>query len=380
MEKKLLFCLLLIGSFIYGQNNDCSGAVVLNVGTNFATNVITSSNVGASVDGTLPSCNSDAIDNVWFSVIVPASGNITIETREISTSSFDDSTLSIYSGSCGSLTEIGCDDDGGQGLFSLLSLTGQTPGATLYISVWKYDSSTNSGEFQISAYQPTIPNNNNCSGAIAMPIAADFDSGAILSNNSLTSTDGSLPSCNPDATDNIWFSVVVPPSGNVTIETKEVSTSSFDDSSLSIYSGICGSLTEIACDDDGGEGLFSLISLSGQTPGATLYVSVWKYDSSISSGEFQIAAYDSSTLSTHELSDNKMKIRISPNPFSDFINISDISEVKSISIMDPSGRVLKFIEKISSSIYLGDLKEGLYFVTLKMNDGTMKTLKIIKKL
>lgn len=154
-----------------------------------------------------------------------------------------------------------------------------------------------------------------------MPIAADFNSGAILSNNPLTSIDGSLPSCNPDATDNIWFSVVVPPSGNVTIETKEVSTSSFDDSSLSIYSGICGSLTEIACDDDSGEGLFSLISLSGQTPGATLYVSVWKYDSSISSGEFQIAAYDSSTLSTHELSDNKMKIRISPNPFSDFINI-----------------------------------------------------------
>lgn len=46
--------------------------------------------------------------------------------------------------------------------------------------------------------------------------------------------------------------------------------------------------------------------------------------------------------------------------------------------MDPSGRVLKFIEKISSSLYLGDLKEGLYFVTLKMNDGTMRALKIIK--
>lgn len=145
-----------------------------------------------------------------------------------------------------------------------------------------------------------------------------------------------------------------------------------------MYRGTCGSLNEIDCNDDNDQGLFSTISLSGQTPGATLYVSVWKYDSDTDNGEFQVSAYDN-LLATHNTSYSKENIQISPNPFTDQVTISNISEVKSISIIDISGKLTKVIEKPSSLIYLGELKQGLYLITLKMKDGTTKTIKSIKK-
>lgn len=378
--KKLLFSLFLFTIvFVHAQNDDCTGAISLTVGTDFTSGAITANNTGATTDGSAPSCNSDAVENVWFKVVVPQSGNLKIETNEASGSTFDDTVLNVYSGTCGALNEIDCDDDGGSGYFSSISLTGQTPGTTLYINVWKYSDTTDSGEFQISAYDPIPPANDNCSGAVPLTPGTDFASGATTVTNVGATTDGSLPPCNSDAVENVWFKVTVPQSGNLKIETQQVSGSDFDDSVLSVYSGTCGSLTEVGCDEDSGDGYFSILTLTGQTPGSTLYINVWKYSSSTDNGEFQISAYDDTLLSTQEIADNKKKITASPNPFSDQLTISDISGVQSISITDTSGKLVKTIEKPTSSLYLKDLKEGLYFVTLKMKDGSIKTIKTIKK-
>lgn len=378
--RKLLFCLLLLmASFIYAQNDNCSGAIPLTVGTDFASGALTSDNTGATTDGTLPACNDEAVENVWFKVVVPQSGNIKIETREAPGSLFDDSVLTVYTGTCSSLTEIACNDDNEVDYFSLITLTGLLPGTTLYVSVWKYDTDTDNGNFQISAYEFTPPTNNDCPGAIPLTLGNDFSSGAITSNNTGATTDSPLPSCNQDAIDNVWFKVVVPPSGNLKLETRQAPGSSFDDSVLSVYSGVCGSLTAIACDEDSGQAFFSLISLTGQTPGAVLYVSVWKYDSTTDNGEFQISAYDSTTLSTQETNADNKKITVHPNPFSDTLTLSEVSDVTSVSITDTSGRLIKTIEKPSSSLHLKDLKEGLYFITLKMEGGNVKTIKTVKK-
>jgi uncharacterized protein (DUF779 family) len=356
-------------------NDDCSQATPLTVGTDFNSGAVTSSNEGATTDGSSPSCNPDAVENVWFTAVVPQSGNLKIKLQEISGSSFYNPTMTVYSGTCGSLTEIDCNDYS----YSPIVLTGQTPGTTIYISVWKYDSYSDNGEFQISAYDPIPPANDDCSQATPLTVGTDFDSEAITSTNSGATTDSSPPICNDDAMENVWFTVVVPQSGNLKIETQEASGSYFDDSVLTVYSGTCGSLTEIDCNEDGGQGYFSSVSLTGQAPGTTLYISVWKYDSDTDSGEFRISAYDDTALSTHEVSGNKKKIQVYPNPFSDVLTISDTSGVKSVSITDTSGRLVRMIERPSSSLYLKDLKEGLYFITLKMNDGSIETIKTIKK-
>ncbi|MDR3023035.1 T9SS type A sorting domain-containing protein [Chryseobacterium sp.] len=379
MKNLLLYVFLLATILVKAQNDNCAGATSLTVGTSFASAAITTNNTSATTDGNLPSCNSDAVENVWFKVVVPASGNLSLETNEVAGSLFDDSVLTVYSGTCGSLTEIACDDDNGQNSFSQISLTGQTPGSTLYVSVWKYSSSIESGEFQISAYEQIPPSNNNCTDAIALPLGADFTSGAITTSNVAATTDGSAPTCNSDSAGNVWFKVIVPASGKLTVETGEVTGSLFDDSTITIYSGNCGSLTEIGCNDDNSQDHFSTVSLTGQTPGATLYISVWKYSSSTDSGEFKVSAYDNSLLSTHEVLNSKNTVTVFPNPFSDTISISDISKVKSVSVLDASGKTVKVIEKPSYHIYLNDLKSGLYFMTLKMTDGTVKTIKTIKK-
>ncbi|WES96696.1 T9SS type A sorting domain-containing protein [Chryseobacterium arthrosphaerae] len=356
-------------------HDECSGAIALTVGTDFNSGAITTNNDNATTGNSTPSCDADAIDNVWFKAVIPQSGNLTIKLKEVSGSSFYSPVVSVYSGFCNSLTEIICNDSG----FSPTALTGQTPGQTVYISVWKYSSYSGSGDFQIAAYDPIPPANNDCSGATPLTVGGDFNSGAIISGNDEATTDGSSPSCNSTAINNVWFTVTVPPSGNLKIETQSDVGSDFNDSVITVYSGACGSLTELACDDDSGQGLFSLLSLTGQTPGETLYVSVWKYSSFTDSGTFRISAYDESLLSTHEVTDNKKKIMVSPNPFSDVLTISDISDVQSVSVTDVTGRMIKTIEKPSSLLDLRDLKEGLYFVTLKMKDGSVKTIKTIKK-
>ncbi len=75
---------------------------------------------------------------------------------------------------------------------------------------------------------------------------------------------------------------------------------------------------------------------------------------------------------------NKATVSVYPNPFHDVLKISDIKGVKSISVSDVSGRQVKNM-KPSAELNLSDLKTGLYIVTLQMEDGTVKSVKAIKK-
>ncbi|UEQ76560.1 T9SS type A sorting domain-containing protein [Chryseobacterium arthrosphaerae] len=84
-------------------------------------------------------------------------------------------------------------------------------------------------------------------------------------------------------------------------------------------------------------------------------------------------------LGTSETTAKDKGVRAYPNPFSDVLNISDVSKVKSVSIVDVAGRLVKTIENPSAVLQLRDLKEGMYLVVLNMNDGTKQTLKAIKK-
>ncbi len=83
-------------------------------------------------------------------------------------------------------------------------------------------------------------------------------------------------------------------------------------------------------------------------------------------------------LSTSEVTRDKNEIRLYPNPFSEIVNISDVSKVKSVQIVDAAGRVVKTIENLSLSLHVGDLKQGMYLVVLNMKDGTKQTIKTIK--
>lgn len=117
-------------------------------------------NAGATDSGIAdPGCASYSGGDVWFTVTVPASGNVTVTTND--NGGFGDGGLAMYSGPCTALTLLDCDDDGGAGLFSSISLTGQTPGATLWVRVWEYGGGAG-GTFDICATDPIVPTNVTC--------------------------------------------------------------------------------------------------------------------------------------------------------------------------------------------------------------------------
>ncbi|KQT21568.1 hypothetical protein ASG22_15545 [Chryseobacterium sp. Leaf405] len=82
-------------------------------------------------------------------------------------------------------------------------------------------------------------------------------------------------------------------------------------------------------------------------------------------------------LATNEIS-IASGVNVYPNPFNDTLKISDIKDVKSITIADAVGRVIRTIEKPSTILELNDLQKGMYFVNLHFKDGTVKSFKSLK--
>lgn len=106
---------------------------------------LASSNTGLSGSGLDPGCASYQGSDIWFVLQVPPSGNVRFETDS---GGLTDTGIAAWTDStCTTLTLLGCDDDGGAGYFSLLSVYDLTPGQTIYIQVWGYGGGT--GTFQL---------------------------------------------------------------------------------------------------------------------------------------------------------------------------------------------------------------------------------------
>lgn len=93
----------------------------------------------------------------------------------------------------------------------------------------------------------------------------------------------------------------------------------------------------------------------------------------------QVEDYTINYIDALAVSDvNKKSVSVYPNPFKDVLNISDVKGVKSISVNDVSGREVKTLAP-AAELNLSSLKAGLYIVNLKMEDGSTKAIKAIKK-
>ena len=132
------------------------------------------------------------------------------------------------------------------------------------------------------------PANDNPCGAVALPVNSNCVNTA-GTNVAATNTPAGLapaPGCASYNGQDVWYSVIVPPTGSVQIA---MSAGTMTDSGMALYSGPCGGpLTLIECDDDDGPGAMSLINRTGLTPGSTIYVRVWDYGGG--TGTFSICA------------------------------------------------------------------------------------------
>lgn len=153
-------------------NDNCANATVLTPGAAFATNPLVGTNIGstASTGAPDPGCASYSGGDVWYSVVVPASGSITFDSASVSGSPISDSGMAVYSGPCSTLVLVECDDDdSANGSFSKISLTNRTPGEVLYVRFWEYGNNA-FGTFQVSAYDASLSNSSfDSSNFVAYP-------------------------------------------------------------------------------------------------------------------------------------------------------------------------------------------------------------------
>ncbi|MBC7884237.1 MAG: hypothetical protein H7X99_02100, partial [Saprospiraceae bacterium] len=138
-------------------NDLCSSAINLPVNYSCVVNAFT--NVRATSTAGVPvfDCGNpgNPIKDIWFKATAPPSGRLTIETTQAS-GGLTDLIIQAYSGICGNLSSITCDDNSGAGEHALLSLAGLTSGQVIYIRL--VDSgSDNEGIFNICAYDNTLP-------------------------------------------------------------------------------------------------------------------------------------------------------------------------------------------------------------------------------
>jgi hypothetical protein len=210
-----------------------------------------------------------------------------------------DSVLAAWSGTCGALSQLACNDDF-CGLSSHITF-GVLQGTTYYISVGGFVGST--GNFNLSVFctngppPPPPVTNNNCTNAIALALGVPTAGTNVNANN------GPEPIGNCGAMGNdVWYSVTFPCGGNAVATTCQGAGTTMD-TVVAVWDGTggCGALTPIACNDDtplgcpggGSGGLASYVTWNA-TPGTQYFLSIGGFAST--TGNFTVLVTSSNAF------------------------------------------------------------------------------------
>jgi len=167
--------------------------------------------------------------------------------------------------------------------------TGLTCGVSYTRYIWAYNSCGNSVSTTITSTIPCPAANDECGTAIPLTVGTSCSYSTYSNVGATASVGVPAPGCANYVDDDVWFTAVVPTCGRLIIDTQ---IGGITDGGMAIYSGTCGSLTLIECDDDdSGNGAMSMIDRSGLTPSSTIYIRVWEYGGDIQ-GSFGICVYD----------------------------------------------------------------------------------------
>jgi hypothetical protein len=242
-------------------NDNCSGATVLPGAGPFPISG-TENNIDLATTEAadpLQSCSfggaSQDQHSVWFRWTPTSSFQVLADTCG---SNFD-TVLSAYTGTCGSFNEIACNDDGASPNCANTLQSGiswaATAGTTYYIEATQWVGATGAGlnmTFTLGM-APTPPANDACASPTILPPAGPFPITCNQSTSAATvDPNDPLQSCSAGGPAQggatVWFQWTPSQSNAVLLNT----CGSTYDTVAAVYTGTCGSFTEIACDDDSG--------------------------------------------------------------------------------------------------------------------------------
>ena len=286
-------------------NDNCVGAfsVALTSAGSTCVSSITVDASGATGSAFPATCGTtaDQEDDIWYSFVANQTSAILKFNNVKNTIDGSTGTLSyaIYEGSCPtSPVQFACNNNAG---FSAgtITITALTPGTQYFIRFWSRFESNYLG-FDFCLQDPIV--NDECSEAVNVPVSTGFCTTPVSGSlfGATTSAGFTAPSCRPSGrSQDVFYKVTVPSTGAITIQTSPVS-SVAQNLVLTAYQGVCGSLLEIACDDDGNPdggaaANHARITLTGRTPGEVLILRVTAAGQS-SETPFAICAWDHTTL------------------------------------------------------------------------------------
>ena len=223
------------------------------------------------------------------------------------------------------------------------------------------------------------PANDDCLNAQVLTPGGVFGDNDIVGTNvAATASSGeTAPGCASYSGGDVWYSAVVPASGSLTFELN-TAPSGITDGAGAVYSGSCGALVLLGCDDSASSDPNDqpLITVTGRTPGETLYFRVWE-DGNNAFGTFLVSAYDASLSSG---SFDNANFSAYPNPVKDVLNVSYSTEISSIRVINMIGQevISKNINATSTQVDMSQLSAGTYIVNVTVGDS-VKTLKVVKQ-
>lgn len=269
-------------------NDFCANALALSVGT--ACMPDTFSSIGCTSEPSSispnPTCGFYQGGDLWFTLTMPSSGHLRIERGNITGSGMN-ACFALYTGTCGSMTQLTCSATGFANYHDH-SLAGQT----IYVRVWNYNDASGGGKFTLCAWDPSTPEYDFCANALMLTVTAScsYSSYSGIGTTSESVSVAPNPTCGFYAGGDLWFKFIMPSSGLVTV--KRINGVGMN-AQMALYSGTCGSMTQLGCAQS--QSTISLNDLS--RAGQTIYLRVYDYNSA-DAGLFSLCVYDPACIIT----------------------------------------------------------------------------------
>lgn len=230
-------------------NDFCWTAQTLTLSNGGAcTNTVNGSTFNAtSGDNNLNFCQVNSLwaKDVWYK-FVATNAKVAITLSNISLADGSSSNLGVQlsgvspdaaNGTCNGTT-FACGDN-----FSPLVYESLTPGTTYYIRVFNTDIYSASN-FTICATVPTPPVNDDCAGALTLPISSTAVATSVLTGSSRYGSSSTTPNtCSGTILNDVWFKFT-PTAQQVAAGTLAINTTTAF--KYALYTGSCGSLVQIS--------------------------------------------------------------------------------------------------------------------------------------
>lgn len=356
-------------------NDDCTGAIQITQASSSAQCTGTLVNtVGATTATYTSNCWATSYDDdVWYQ-FTATSAQVYIKVTNISVAG-EFIGWSLFEASCAG-TEVSCSGNAdGDSVY----VSGLTAGTVYFLSGF-YQGTTATGTFNLCIFDaPAPPANDNCAGAINIPVANTeaLCSGTTV-NTSLATTATYTSNCwSSSYDDDVWYSFMGT-SDTMIIKTSNLSAVA-GAPGFSVFSGDCTTPVEVFC---GGNGT-GYDTLTGMVAGQTYLLSTF-YQGTTDRGTFDLCIFSQFPVGIKEnVIENSLNVF--PNPANDKLTVKfNTSKVNNLSvkISDVEGKVVysrnesNFSGNFNENINVSNFGKGVYMIQI-ISDNSITTEKVV---